>query len=201
MRTVAKQIEMRRGVQLPGMSPWNRRPLTIPPDSTREWIRFAVWEFWMGVIVGMAVIVGVQQIVTAPTHVVTLYDFSACYLPSPVSPCERITRTGALNVVFAAIFGLTLVIVAAWLLWELWSAVEPKPITDDFLKLLDDSFGRNWRNPLTWPWARLSWAYGFTLVGVLSTAFAGVAIWTMIASAEPMKVPSVETSQSYRLDQ
>ena len=39
---------------------------------------------------------------------------------------------------------------------------EPKPITDDFLKLLNDSFGRNWRDPRTWPWTRMLWAYGFT---------------------------------------
>jgi hypothetical protein len=55
-----------------------------------------------------------------------------------------------------------LIAVAAWLLWELWNAVAPKPITDDFLKLLDDSFGRDWRKPRTWPWTRTVWAYGFT---------------------------------------
>ena len=74
-------------------------------------------------------------------------------------------RAGALNVAFNVWCGVLLIAVAAWLLWELWSAVAPKPITDDFLKLLDDSFGRDWRNPRTWPWARLGWAYGFTLVG------------------------------------
>ena len=62
--------------------------------------------------------------------------------------------------------------VAAWFLWELWSAIEPKAITDDFLRLLNDSFGRDWRNPLTWPWARVLWAYGFTVVG--ATLAAGV---------------------------
>ena len=58
--------------------------------------------------------------------------------------------------------------VAAWLLWELWLAVKPRPIADDFLKLLHDSFARDWRNPLTWPWARLAWAYGFALLGALT---------------------------------
>ena len=181
------------------MSPWHRRALTIPPDSTRAWLRLAVWEFWMGVVVCAALGVGVQQIVTAPTHVVTLHDLSGCYVSAPVAPCERITRTGAMNVVFSALFGATLILVAAWLVWELWNAVEPSPITDDFLKLLDDSFGRDWRNPFTWPWARISWAYGFTMMGVASTIGVGVVIWALVTSPEPAKVPSVETSQSFRL--
>jgi hypothetical protein len=188
------------GVQLPAMSPWNRRQLSFPPDSTRAWLRLAVWEFWMGVVVCVALGVGVQQIVTAPDHVVTLHDLSGCYVPAAPAPCERITRTGAMNVVFAALFGATLILVAAWLVWELWNAVEPKPITDDFLKLLDASFGRDWRNPFTWPWARLSWAYGFTLIGVASTFGVGVMIWTLVSSPEPVKKPSVETSQSFRLN-
>src|SRR5204862_462868 len=53
--------------------------------------------------------------------------------------------------------------------------VAPRPITDDFLKLLDDSFGRDWRSPRTWPWARIGWAYGFTLVGAAMTI--GIAIF------------------------
>ena len=92
-------------------------------------------------------------------------------MPSPpvVQPCERVAyRAGALNVAFNLWCGVLLIAVAAWLLWELWNAVAPKPITDDFLKLLDDSFGRDWRSPRTWPWARMVWAYGFTLVGVTS---------------------------------
>ena len=36
---------------LPEMSPWKRRPLTIPPDSWRAWLRLAVWEGWMGMLV------------------------------------------------------------------------------------------------------------------------------------------------------
>ncbi len=48
---------------------------------------------------------------------------------------------------------------AAWFLWELWTAAEPKPVTDDFLKLLHESFARNWRDPRTWPWSRMLWAY------------------------------------------
>jgi hypothetical protein len=186
-------------VPLPSASPWNRRQLTIPPDSALAWIRLAVWEFWMGVVVCAAIGVGVHQIVTAPDRVVTLRDLSGCYAPAHIDPCERITRTGAMNVVFAALLGATLVLVAGWLLWELWNAVEPKPITDDFLKLLDDSFGRSWRNPLTWPWARISYAYGFTVVGVASTVCVGVVIWTLVSSPEPVRKPSVETSESFRL--
>jgi len=32
----------------------------------------------------------------------------------------------------------------------------PKPITDDFLKLLEYSLARDWRKPGTWPWARVA---------------------------------------------
>ena len=92
-----------------------------------------------------------------------------CYAPPPVSAALRTDRVsgGMLNAAFTALCGLMLIGVAAWFLWELWSAVEPKPITDDFLKLLNDSFGRDWRNPFTWPWARVLWAYGFTAVGAI----------------------------------
>ena len=41
--------------------------------------------------------------------------------------------------------------VAAWLVWDLWSAAAPTPIIDDFLRLLEDSFARVWRKPRTWP--------------------------------------------------
>ena len=93
-------------------------------------------------------------------------------------------------------------LVAAWLLWELWTAVKPRPITDEFLKLLHDSFGHDWRNPLTWPWARLSWAYGFTLLGAASMAGAGLVVWTLASSSGAVKAPAahVGTSQSFRLD-
>jgi hypothetical protein len=99
--------------------------------------------------------------------------------------------------------GVLLVAVAAWLLWELWSAVAPKPITDDFLKLLEDSFGRDWRNLRTWPWARMVWAYGFTLVGVTSAVCAGLLLSAVISSSRPARAPTVhvETSQSFRLIQ
>jgi hypothetical protein len=91
--------------------------------------------------------------------------------------------------------------VAAWFLWELWSAVEPKPITDDFLRLLHDSFSRDWRNPLTWPWARVFWAYGFTIVGVALTAGAGLMLWAFVLPSPSSKAPTVkvETSQSYTI--
>jgi hypothetical protein len=84
--------------------------------------------------------------------------------------------------------------------WELWLAVEPKPITDDFLRLLNDSFGRDWRNPLKWPWRRVLYAYGFTAAGAILTATLAVSLWTMLAtSAQPHRAsPRVETSQGYR---
>ena len=89
------------------------------------------------------------------------------------------------------------------MLWELWSAVEPKPITDDFLRLLNDSFGRDWRNPLKWPWARLFWAYGFTLVGAILTAGAACRSGRSSSRRIPPSAPTIriDTSQSFRLGQ
>ena len=186
---------------LPDMSPWKRRSLTIPPDSMQDWIRLALWEFWMGILLCGALSFGTRLIATAPDNIVTVFDFTGCYaVPPIVQPCERVAyRAGILSVVFNAWFGLLLVGVAAWLLWELWSAVAPKPITDDFLKLLDDSFGRNWRSPRTWPWARMGWAYGFTLLGAGSAACAALIVSAVIAS-RPARAPTVhvETSQRFR---
>ena len=187
----------------PEISPWRRHALTIPPDSWRAWVSLAVWEFWMGVLVYGALRFGTQLVVTAPEHIVTVFDFTNCYaVPPVVQPCERVAyRAGALNVALNAWCGLLLIALAAWLLWELWGAVAPKPITDDFLKLLDDSFGRNWRDPRTWPWARMGWAYGFSLVGVTSAVGIGLLLSAMISSSIRARAPAthVETSQSFRM--
>ena len=116
-------------------------------------------------------------------------------------PCERVDfNAGALSVAFNVWCGLQLIAVVAWLLWELWSAVAPKPITDDFLKLLDDSFGHSWRRPRTWPWARMMWAYGFTFVGAVSALCVGLLVSDVILSSRLTKAPAVhvETSQRFR---
>ena len=161
---------------------WRRRPLTIPPNSLRTWLQLATWEIWMGMLVCGAVAIGVQLIVTSPDRIVAVTDIARCYAPPPVAlPCERIIRLGVMNAAFNTLCGTMFLGAAAWFLWELWRAVEPKPITDDFLKLLNDSFGRDWRNPLTWPWARVLWAYGFTLAGATLTAGVGLLIWTLVA--------------------
>ena len=124
-------------------------------------------------------------------RIVTIYDFSNCYVAQVVLPCERVVyRTGVLNVAFTFMVGLLLLVIAAWLLWELWLAVKPRPIADEFLKLLHHSFGLDWRNPLTWPWARLTWAYGFTLLGAASMAGAGVVVWTLASSSGVVKAPA-----------
>jgi L-lactate permease len=105
-----------------------------------------------------------------------------------------------LNVVLNVWCGLLLVAAAAWLLWVLWEAAAPKPITDEFLKLLDDSFGRNWRRPSTWPWVRMRWAYGFTFVGAF-LAFCLAAIVSMaVSSHRPTHAMTVrvETSERFR---
>jgi hypothetical protein len=190
--------------RLPEMSPWKKQPLTIPPDSLRDWVALGAWEFWMGILVYGALSIGTQLIVTAPDGIVTAFDFTACYAAPVVQPCERVAyRVGALSVAFNVWCGLLLIGVVAWLLWELWSAVAPKPITDDFLKLLDDSFGRNWRRPRTWPWARMVWAYGFTLVGATSALCIGLLISALISSSRLAKAPTghVETSQRFRQTQ
>ena len=188
--------------RLRDISPWRRQALTIPPDSWRAWVRLGVWEFWMGVLVYGALSFGTQLIVTAPDSVVTVFDFTNCYAAPPVvQPCERVAyKAGMMNVVFNAWCGLLMLIVAAWLVWELWSAVAPKPITDDFLKLLDDSFGRNWRKPQSWPWARLGWAYGFTLIGATVAIGVGLFVSSAIESSRFAKAPAVhvETSERFR---
>src|SRR3954467_5961284 len=190
------------GPVLPEMSPWKRRPLTIPPDSMHAWIRLALWECWMGMLVCGALVSGTRLILTAPRNIVTVYDFTRCYAAQPiVQPCERVLyRAGMLNVVFNAWVGVLLIGAAAWLLWELWTAVAPRPITDDFLRLLDDSFGRDWRRLRNWPWARLGWAYAFPLVGAAVALGAAVAVSSITASSTQTRIPVVhiETSQSFR---
>jgi hypothetical protein len=191
--------------QSPDMRPWGRGALTIPPNSAKAWIQLAAWELWMGMLVCVTLGLGVFLIITSPNRILAVSDLTNCYgTPPVVLPCERIVyRGGALDAAFTSLCGLMLILVAAWFLWELWSAVEPKPITDDFLRLLDDSFGRDWRNPLKWPWARVLWAYGFTVVGATLTAGVGMMIWTLVASSDPAKPPTIkiETSQSYSLGQ
>ena len=185
------------------ITPWRRRSLTIPPDSWRAWVHLAVWEAWIGMLLFALLAFGFSLIVTSPDRIVTFEDLSRCYAPPPVElPCERIVyRTGALNAAFTALVGMLALVAAAWLVWELWSAVAPKPITDDFLKLLDDSFGRNWRDPRTWPWSRALWAYGFTFAGALLAAGMVLLIWTASSFSRELRVPvvNVETSQDFRM--
>ena len=187
---------------LPDMSPWRRQPLVIPPNSRRAWVSLAVWEMWVGVILAGAIGFGVQLIRSAPAAIITVMDMSNCYAaPSLGEPCERIAyRTGTAYAALYVWCGLLLFGVAAWLLWELWSAVAPKPITDDFLQLLDESFGRDWRRPRTWPWARLGWAYGFTFAGALAAALVALIVSSTISSWRPPKPPTVhvDTSERYR---
>lgn len=188
--------------RLPEMSPWRSRSLSIPPESTRAWLSLAVWEFWMGLLVCGAAGLGVQLIATARDGIITVFDFTNCYAAPPiVQPCERVAyRTGVLNAAMNDWCGALLIGVALWLLWELWIATAPKPITDEFLKLLDDSFGRDWRRPRTWPWTRIAFAYGFTLVGIASGLAIGLAASTILSSPRFVRVPTahVDTSQRFR---
>ena len=193
---------MARGA-LNEITPWRQRSLTIPPDSFRAWVHLAVWEAWMGMLLCGCIAFGIALIATSGDRIVTAEDLSGCYASPPVAlPCERIVyRTGALYAAFTALGGMVSILVGAWSLWELWGAVAPKPITDDFLKLLNDSFGRNWRDPRTWPWARMLWAYGFTFVGVLLAAGTAMMMSAVLSSLRPSKEPviRVETSQNFRI--
>jgi hypothetical protein len=188
---------------MPDMRPWGRHPLISPPRSARDWMQLAMWELWMGGLVCAGVALGVSLIVTSSGQIDVLSDLTNCHVQPPGgSPCERIVyQGGMLNAAFTALCGVTLLGAAVWILWELWSAVEPKPITDDFLRLLNDSFGRSWRNPFRWPWARMLWAYGFASIGAMLTVGAGLMVWTLIVAAYPATVPTprVETSQSFRV--
>jgi hypothetical protein len=143
--------------ELPEMSPWRRRALTIPPDSVGAWARLAAWELWMGVLVGAAYAFGAELI-------------------------RARSKGGPLNMLFNTWCGLIVIAGGCWLLWELWLAVAPRPVTDEFLKLLDDSFGRNWGDPRRWPWRRLVWAYGFTLVGALLSLAIGLFVSRALSS-------------------
>src|SRR5436190_21394804 len=110
---------------VPELSSWKGRGLTIPPDSWRPWLRLALWEFWMGMLIGGAVAFGVQQIASAPNRILTFTDFSG-----------HLYRTGGMNALFTLMCGVLCLVVATWLLWELWLAAKPRAIADDFLKLL-----------------------------------------------------------------
>src|SRR5580765_7897034 len=98
----------------------------------QAWVRLAVWESGIGALVFSALVFGTRLIASAPGNIVTVFDFSKCYAAPPiVQPCERVAyRAGTLNVVLNAWFGLLLVDMGAWLLWQLWVTVAPKPITD-----------------------------------------------------------------------
>ena len=138
----------------------------------------------MGGVVCAALLFGVRLVVTAPGNIVAVRaDFS----------------TGQLAAVMNAWCGALLIVIAVGLLWELWSAAAPKPITDDFLKLLDDSFGRSWRRPRSWPWTRLGWAYGFTTIGALIALSAGLLASEALAAWRPAHQPTsrVETSETF----
>ncbi len=193
---------MARGT-LNAITPWRVRSLTIPPASLMDWLRLAAWEFWIGSLVCALLWAGGAMITTSPDRIITAEDLSGCYASPPVMrPCERIVyRTGAMNAAFSALTGFVMIIAALWLVWELWDAVAPKAITDDFLRLLSYSFAGNWRDPRTWPWSRVGWAYGFAVIGFVITAATATAAWTLLSSASPKKIPAgkVETSQEFKV--
>jgi hypothetical protein len=183
-------------------APWRRRSLTIPPTSWQDWMHLAAWGSWMGALICGFIVVGAIMIMTAPDRIITAEDLSGCYASPPLQrPCERILyRTGAMNAAFSGLFGVMSLVIGVWLLWELWSATAPRPITDDFLKLLNDSFARNWRDPRTWPWSRIFYAYTFAAIGFALTAIFGLGVQSVLQDIRPHKpaVLKIDTSQEFR---
>lgn len=183
-------------------SPWRRRGITIPPDSFAAWVGLATWQFGIGVLVYVAMGFGVRLIASAPHAIVTVYDFRNCYAAPPVAlPCERVAyQAGVLNAGLDAWCGLLLTVLATCLVCDLWGTAAPSPITDDFLKLLEDSFARDWRRPRTWPWTRIGWAYGFALLGVTSAVAVSLLI-SVFSTRAPARAPTVlvETSEQFRV--
>ena len=183
---------------------WRKRTIIIPPETRDEWVRLVTWELWMGFILFLLVAIGTRLVVTAPERVVLLHDVSQCYAAPPVPvPCERTLYRGLLNVVFSAFSGFMMLAVAAWMVWSLWNVAEPAPISDDFLRLLNDSFGFDWRNPRTWPWSRVAWAYGFTTIGIAIgiAATIGVSSALMSLPSSRRPAPEAEPLQIFRVGQ
>lgn len=183
---------------------WRKRTIVIPPETRDEWVRLVTWELWMGLILFLLVALGMRLIMTSPDRVVPVYDLSQCYAAPPVPvPCERTLHRGLLNVAFSAFSGFIMLAIASWMMWSLWSTAEPAPIMDDFLRLLSDSFARDWRNPMTWPWSRVLWAYGFTALGVGLGLVAAMAVSAALSSLPSPKRPAaqVETLEIFRAGQ
>jgi hypothetical protein len=183
---------------------WRKRTIVIPPETRDEWVRLVTWELWMGFILFLLVAIGTRLVVTAPERVVLLHDVSQCYAAPPVPvPCERTLYRGLLNVAFSAFSGFMMLAVAVWMVWSLWNVAEPAPITDDFLRLLNDSFGFDWRNPSTWPWSRVAWAYGFTTIGIAIglAATIGVSSALMSLPSSRRPAPEAEPLQIFRVGQ
>ena len=157
----------------------------------------------MGLILFLLVALGMRLITTSPTACPAVRRVAMHAAPPVPIPCERTLYRGLLNVAFSAFSGFMMLAIALWMMWSLWSAPEAAPIMDDFLHLLSDSFARDWRNPKTWPWSRVWWAYGFTALGVglgLVAAMAVSAALTSLPSAR-RPAPQVETLEIFRAGQ
>ena len=142
---------------------WQKRTIVVPPETRDEWVRLVTWELWMGLNLFFFVAIGITLLTISPDR-------------------------GVLIVAFSVAGGVMLLALAVWVLWSLWSAAAPAPIADDFLRLLKESFGYDWRDPMTWPWSRFSWAYGFTTLGVTIGL-----LLTMALSASMRSLPSPRT--------
>ena len=148
---------------------WRKRAIVVPPETRDEWVRLVTWQLWMGLILFFLVASGITLIASSSERLVPL------------------------SAAFSALAGVTMLIGAAWVLWLLWDAAEPAPIADDFLRLLKDSFRRDWRDPRAWPWSRLRWAYGFTAIGVTIGLIVTMALSAAMRSLPSSRPPAAQS--------
>ena len=191
------------GWSMPEMSPWKPPSLTFPPNSARMWIRFAVWQLWMGMFICVALAFGIRLIVTAPDRLYVVRDFSNCYVPPAPSPCERIAyQGGGLNVIFTALIGALLLGVGSV---AAVGAVERGRAEADHRRF-PATAQRLVRARLA---QSVHVAVATCALGLWfhhrrrdSLGHFGLMLWTLVASATA-KPPTVhiDTSQSFRVDQ
>ena len=83
-----------------------------PADDSAElagsaWLRLAVWEIWMGMLLCLVLGFGVRLIVTSPDHIIAFSDLSTATrrLLSPFRANGSCIEAAMLNAAFTALFG------------------------------------------------------------------------------------------------
>ena len=137
------------------VSPWRPRGWRST-GLVHAWVRLGTWELGMGVILFVVFGFGTQLIASAPhqhRHRVRLHEL-LCRAARRAAMRTRRVPSGGLEA-GADVGWLLLMAVPRRGSWDLWS-VAAQADDDDFLKLLEDSFARDWRKPRTWPWTRVA---------------------------------------------